>query len=91
VQFECTKAEDCFADSSTYKYKIPLTGEGLLPLLAGYAVRKNKGLRRPVFVAEKGDVKIKGVLSDSFIMVSFGGDAYLVKADFDRWMEDVDG
>lgn len=72
MNFECKKAENCFSDSQTYEYRLPVTGEEFLHRLDdAWQTRCNDKLRRPVFLAEKKDVRIKGILSANVIRVSF--------------------
>ena len=72
MNFEVKKTENCFADSQTYEYRLPMTGQEFLSLLdAAWQPRCNLKLRRPVFLAERGGIRIKGILAADVIRVSF--------------------
>lgn len=72
MKFEVKKTENCFADSQTYEYRLPVTGQEFLSLLdANWQTRCNLKLRRPVFLAEREGVRIKGILTTDLIRVSF--------------------
>ena len=60
MKFTCKKTENCFADSQTYEYVLPVSGEALLGRLAGWETRRNEKLRRPTFSADRGGVNVKG-------------------------------
>lgn len=91
MKFECAKTENCFADSQTYEYKLPVTGGEFVPLLSGWAVRVNKKLRLPVFLADRNGVNIKGILSHNVIKASFPANRWEEeKAAFERWLGGTD-
>lgn len=72
MNFEVKKTENCFTDSQTYEYRLPMTGQEFLSLLdAAWQPRCNLKLRRPVFLAERGGIRIKGILAADVIRVSF--------------------
>lgn len=72
MDFEVKKTENCFANSETYEYSLPITAKEFLKLIEdSYSVRLNTKLRRPVFIAESADIKIKAVLESRKIRVSF--------------------
>ena len=72
MNFEVKKTENWFADSQTYEYRLPMTGQKFLSLLdAAWQPRCNLKLRRPVFLAERGGIRIKGILAADVIRVSF--------------------
>lgn len=87
--FTSKKTENCFADSQTYEYALPVSGEEFRALLpADWAIRLNTKLRRPVFVAERDGVNIKGVLALSTIRVSFPDERWeSEKRAFEEWLE----
>jgi len=87
--FECKKIENCFADSQTYEYKLPVTAEDFLQLLGeGWDTRCNHKLRRPVFLAEGHGLRIKGTLAGNLIRVSFPDASWeQEKISFEEWME----
>lgn len=70
--FECKKTENCFADSQTYEYRIPVTAEHFVQMLdENWDTRYNMKLRRPVFITEHNEIRIKGILQGSVIRVSY--------------------
>ena len=72
MNFEVKKTENCFADSQTYEYRLPMTSQEFLSLLDGsWQTRCNLKLRRPVFLAEREGIRIKGILAADLIRVSF--------------------
>ena len=87
MTFEVKKAENCFADSQTYEYRLPITGEQLLALLPDWQIRENRKLRRPVGIAEKDGVTVKTVLSGNTARVSFPDSCWQTGQDsFERWL-----
>ena len=77
MNYTCKKIENCFADSKTWEYVLPITAETFLQLLDGsWQKRCNRKLRRPVFIAEgEGNrIRIKGILAGTTIRVSFHND-----------------
>jgi len=77
MDFKYKKIENCFADSQTYEYQIPIVAEEFLALLDdSWESRRNMKLRRPVFVSEKGSIHIKGVLAGNLLRVSFKNDSW---------------
>ncbi len=72
MEFDVRKTENCFVNSETYEYSLPIRAEEFLKLIEDdYNVRLNTRLRRPVFIAESEDIKIKAVLKSQKIRVSF--------------------
>ena len=47
MNFKVIKTENCFADSETYEYILPVTGEIMLSYLENWDTRINRKLRRP--------------------------------------------
>jgi len=87
MTFDCAKTENCFQDSQTYEYRLPVTGEAFCAFLSGWSVRCNAKLRRPIFSADKNGVNIKGVLAYNLIRVSFPSSRWeQEKADFEKWL-----
>ncbi|WMJ84014.1 hypothetical protein ACS3UN_13105 [Oscillospiraceae bacterium LTW-04] len=85
--FDSSKTEDCFSDSQTYEYRLPVTAQTFVTLLAGWNVTENHRYRRPMFSADKNGVNIKGVLSGNVIKVSFPYCEWEAeKADFEGWL-----
>lgn len=77
MTIECKKTENCFTDSQTYEYRLPVTGEEFLNVLdSSWQTRCNRKLRRPVFLAEREEIRIKGILAANVIRVSFPNDAW---------------
>ena len=88
MKFNCRKIENCFADSLTWEYALPQAGEEFLSALAGWEVRKNLKLRRPVFVAEKDGVVLKAALAGQFVRASFPEDEWQKKKEeFELWLK----
>ena len=72
MKFERKKVENCFADSKTYEYRLPLPGKELAEALpAEWEVRRNEKLRRPVFIATKEGIHLKGLLAGCAVRASF--------------------
>lgn len=68
----CKKVENCFQDSQTYEYQLPVDAAAFLALLDdSWTTRCNYKLRRPVFISERKGVHIKGILAGDIIRVSF--------------------
>ncbi len=90
MEFTVQKTENCFADAQTYEYKLPLTGDALLRLLdADWSIRINDKLRRPVFIAERQDLRLKGVLAETLVRASFpSAHALEEKAAFEAWLRE---
>lgn len=88
MKFDCKKTENCFADSQTYEYRLPVTAEEFLKFLdETWQTRCNQKLRRPVFIAEKSGTRIKGILAGNIIRVSFLNDSWeILKNNFEEWM-----
>lgn len=87
MRFECKKTENCFADSQTYEYRLPTDGESFASRLSDWETRRNMKLRRPVFVADRAGVNIKGVLASDTIKVSFPAQSSETdKAAFEAWL-----
>lgn len=85
----CKKTESCFADSRTYEYALTISAEEFLKLLDNtWLIRKNMKLRRPVFLAERDQIRIKGILAGSIIRVSYPEASWEIqKKIFEEWME----
>ncbi|MDO4566548.1 MAG: hypothetical protein Q4B42_04385 [Oscillospiraceae bacterium] len=92
MKCECKKTENCFADSQSYEYRLPLSIEELSALLPeDWSQRRNLKLRRPVLIAERGGVQLKGVLESCIIKASFPeADWCAEKARFEAWLEETD-
>ena len=88
MKFDCKKTENCFADSQTYEYRLPVTAEEFLKFLdETWQTRCNQKLRRPVFIAEKSGTRIKGILAGNIIRVSFLNNSWeILKNNFEEWM-----
>lgn len=71
MKYQVKKIENCFEDSWSYEYELPMDGEHFMSLLKDWEVRINQKLRRPVAVAEKDRVIIKCTLAGNAIRVSF--------------------
>lgn len=88
MNIECKKTNNCFADSQTYEYRLPVTVEEFAARLEGWQLRRNERLRRPVLIGERGRVKAKGVLSGDLLRVSYPDDRWEAEKEaFENWME----
>ena len=74
MNFKVIKTENCFADSETYEYILPVTGEKMLPYLENWDIRINRKLRRPTVIAQKGHIIIKCTLEGTVFRVSYPND-----------------
>jgi hypothetical protein len=91
MKFDCAKTENCFADAQTYEYRLPVTGEAFSKHLSGWEVRVNAKLRRPVFLAQREGVHVKGLLFHNVIKASFPSDRWETeKAAFEEWLGGLD-
>ncbi len=92
MKFECKKTENCFARSQTYEYRLPVTGEVLSGLLPDdWEQRRNLRLRRPVFIADRSGVNVKGVLANDTVKVSYPDTCWEAeKRRFETWLEETD-
>lgn len=88
MNFDCKKTENCFVDSQTYEYLLPVIAEKFLECLdETWEKRCNQKLRRPVFIAERDGTRIKGILAGNVIRVSFLNDSWeILKNNFEEWM-----
>lgn len=91
MNFKCQKTENCFADSQTYEYGLTITAEAFMQLLDdSWQIRCNYKLRRPVFLAENDQIRIKGILAGSRIRVSFPNtDPEGSKSDFEQFLTKI--
>lgn len=90
MNYSCKKVENCFSDSQTWEYKLPVSGEVFSALLPEFwSIRRNMRLRRPVFVAELEGLIIKGVLGEQTIRASFPDNNWEEKkSDFENWLKE---
>lgn len=93
MKYECKKVDNCFAGSQTWEYGLPIDAESFSALLPeGWSLRRNTRLRRPVFVAEREGLNVKGVLDSKFIRVSFPDNNWEEeKNDFEAWLKETRG
>ena len=90
MKFQVKKIENCFADSETYEYLLPVTGEAFLSFLQGWEVRVNRKLRRPVGIACREAVTIKCTLAGSAFRVSFPQNNWAAeKLEFEQFLENL--
>lgn len=91
MKFLWTKTENCFSDSQTYEYRLPINGEAFCALLDGWELRQNRRLRRPVFMADKDGVNLKGVLSYYTVRASFPTERWEAEKEaFEAWLGGCD-
>lgn len=87
--YEVKKAENCFTDAQTYEYRLPISGEEFVDHLVGWSVRKNQSFRRPTFSADRGCIKIKGILAAKVIKISFSDTRWEnEKRAFESWLSE---
>jgi len=87
MEFEVKKAENCFADSQSYEYRLPIDGQSFIALLNNWEVMQNHKYRRPMFIADKDGINIKGILNADTIKVSFPQNSWETeKASFENWL-----
>ena len=88
MNYEVTRIENCFADSRSYEYVLPIDGKAMLTNLPGWEIRLNEKLRRPVGIAENGGVIIKFILAGNRFRVSFPEGAWEAeKQKFELFLE----
>ena len=88
MNYQASKIENCFADSQTYEYLLPVTGEQMISRLSDWDLRINRKLRRPTAIAQKEDVIIKFILSGNRYRVSFPDKAWQEeKEKFEKFLE----
>jgi len=87
MEYEAKKAENCFADSQSYEYRLPIDGQSFSTLLDGWDVKLHHKYRRPMFTADRDGVNIKGILKAKVIKVSFPESRWEIeKAKFEHWL-----
>lgn len=90
MNFEVKKIENCFSDSKTFEYTLPIDGNSMLENLTDWQIRKNEKLRRPVAVAQRENVIIKFVLADKHFRVSFPDNQWQAeKEKFELFLENI--
>lgn len=90
MNFQVIKIENCFSDSQTYEYTLPITGSQLLPNLTDWQIRVNEKLRRPTAIASRGNTIIKCILSGNRFRVSFpDGRWQAEKNNFEQYLENL--
>lgn len=84
------KIENCFADSETYEYLLPVSGEEMLQNLSDWEIRTNEKLRRPVVIAQKDQVIIKCMKEGHSFRVSFPQRTWAIeKYRFEQFLENL--
>lgn len=91
MDFQWKKVENCFADSKTFEYRLPVAGEAFIPRLISYRVKVNDKFRRPLFTAENGEgIRVRGILREPIVKVSFPERNWEeAKAAFEKWLEEL--
>ena len=88
MNFKEMKIENCFADSQTYEYLLPVTGRELLEFLPDWQARINEKLRRPTIIAKKDQVIIKCFPDGNTFRVSFPDRLWAIeKQNFEVFLE----
>ena len=87
MQYEVVKVDNCFAESQTYEYRLPVDGQAFCARLTGWEVKENHKFRRPLFSADRDGINIKGILRANTVKVSFPDGSWEAgKADFESWL-----
>jgi len=87
MQFEVKKSENCFVDSQSYEYRLPIDGLSFSALLDGWEIKEIHKYRRPIFTADKDGVNAKGILKANIIKVSYPEERWETeKAKFECWL-----
>lgn len=74
-RLERKKVENCFANSTTYEYRLGISNEELFEKLAVYGAVTRKEFRRPVLLfAAEGGIQAKGVVGASYVRVGYPDD-----------------
>jgi len=90
MQYDVKKVENCFAESRSFEYRLPLDGQSFSALLVGWDIKENHKFRRPLFTADNDGVNIKGILKANVVKVSYPENRWeAAKADFERWLESL--
>lgn len=91
MTFTCKKTENCFSDAQTYEYALPITVEELSVMFPpDWQQRCNRKLRRPVLLAECGQIRLKGILAGKTVRVSYADTSWeQEKAVFEHWLEEL--
>lgn len=86
---ECKKINNCFKDSQTFAYRLPITSKELSEaFLQEGEIKINNQFRRPIFNAVIGTTRIKGILDESIIKVSFLDEHWQVQKNvFEEWLK----
>lgn len=92
MNFEVWKKENCFADSQTYEYRLPIENREFLPHLVSFSVKISEKLRRPAFFAiDLRGIQVKGILIDRIIIVSFPDANWeVLKMEFEQFITSLD-
>ena len=91
MKFEARKIENCFADSRTYEYELPVDGENFLKYIPDWKIRINEKLRRPTAIAERQRVIIKFILKNNRFRVSFPEESWeKEKNKFEMFLEKLE-
>lgn len=87
------KIEDCFANRKTFAYLFPfsVTEEGLMKYGDRGELRIKKNFRRPCYFLDlHGGIRIKGILGESQMKVSFPEEEWNVsQQQFEKELEDI--
>jgi len=90
MRFEVKKVDNCFVDSRSYEYRLPIDGQSFSALLDEWEVKENHKYRRPLFSADRAGVNVKGILKANVVKASFPECRWETeKASFERWLESL--
>ncbi|MEY8534898.1 radical SAM (seleno)protein TrsS [Blautia pseudococcoides] len=85
---DCQKADNCFANASSYAYTLSSpVDDRLLHLLSGWGRMKvRRDFRRPFFMLDTDQgIQVKGILNETIIKAGFSGDDWEeLKMDFEK-------
>ena len=76
MDFDVAKINSCFVDYQSFEYKLPIDGQDFIMYLEGWQIKEFHNFRRPLFNAERQEVKVKGILKANTIRVSYPGDSW---------------
>ena len=90
MNFSVKKTENCFADAQTYEYRLPINGRSFASFLEGWEVKEIHKYRRPLFIADKDGINVKGILEAYVIRASYPENRWEAeKASFENWLSSL--
>ena len=90
MNFKVQKVENCFSDSETYEYLLPISGKSFLQFASDWDIRVNDRLRRPAAILTKEGITIKCILEGCCFRVSFPAELLISrKAEFEAFLRSL--